>query len=137
MIKKTITFEDYNGETHKEDFYFNLTKAEVLEMETIVKGGLSTILKHIVETDDTTEMVNMFKEIIHKAYGVKSADGKRFVKSNDVLEDFIYSAAYSELYMELATNENSAVEFINGIMPKGMGPKTKVKAPIEAIPRNE
>ena len=137
MIKKTITFEDYNGETHKEEFYFNLTKAEVLEMETIVKGGLSTILKHIVETDDTTEMVNMFKEIIHKSYGVKSADGKRFVKSKEVLEDFIYSAAYSVLYMELATDENAAVDFINGIMPKGMGPKTKINEPVKEFPRHE
>lgn len=137
MIKKTITFEDYNGETHKEDFYFNLTKAEVLEMETIVKGGLSTILKHIVETDDTTEMVSMFKEIIHKSYGVKSADGKRFVKSEEVLEDFIYSAAYSVLYMELATDENAAVDFINGIMPKGMGSKTKINEPVKEFPRHE
>lgn len=137
MIKKTITFEDYNGETHKEEFYFNLTKAEVLEMETIVKGGLSTILKHILETDDTTEMVNMFKEIIHKSYGVKSADGKRFVKSKEVLEDFIYSAAYSVLYMELATDENAAVDFINGIMPKGMGPKTKINEPVKESPRHE
>lgn len=137
MIKKTITFEDYNGETHKEDFYFNLTKAEVLEMETIVKGGLSTILKHIVETDDTTEMVNMFKDIIHKSYGVKSADGKRFVKSEEVLEDFIYSAAYSVLYMELATDEKAAVDFINGIMPKGMGPKTKINEAVQEFPRHE
>lgn len=120
MLKKTITYEDFNGNEHTEDFYFNLTKAELIELQTSEKSGFATFLDYILATDDSEEIMAIFKRIIQGAYGVKSADGKSFVKTQLVLDQFIYSNAYSELYTELATNTEEAVKFINGIMPKNL-----------------
>lgn len=120
MLKKTITYEDFNGNEHTEDFYFNLTKAELIELQTSENSGFATFLDHILATDDSKEIMAIFKRIIQGAYGVKSADGKSFVKTQQVLDQFIYSNAYSELYTELATNTEEAVKFINGIMPKNL-----------------
>lgn len=120
MIKKTITYTDYTDTEHTEDFYFNLSKAEILEMETSEKGGLSLQLEYILTTKDTVKIMETFKDIILKSYGVKSPDGKQFIKTKETLEAFIYSEAYVELYIELATNDTAAADFVNGIMPKGM-----------------
>lgn len=128
MIKKTIKYEGFDGTEHEEDFYFHITKAEALEMETSESGGLSKQLTHIIETSDNTKIMESFKDIILRSYGVKSPDGKQFIKSKEVVDAFKYSQAFSELYIELATDENAAVGFIEGIMPKGMQSETpKVK----------
>lgn len=120
MIKKTINYVDYNGTERTEDFYFNLSKAEVSEMELSVDGGLSQMLERIVASKDNKEIIRMFKKIILKAYGEKSADGKRFVKSEELATAFSQTEAYSELFMELATNEDKAAEFVNGIIPHNL-----------------
>lgn len=120
MLKKTIEYTDYNGTVRKEDFYFNLTKAEVTEMELSKNGGLSEHINRIVASKDSPEIINLFKEIIARSYGVKSLDGKRFIKSEEILNEFIQTEAYSELFMELAFDAEKAAAFVNGITPKGL-----------------
>lgn len=118
MLKKTITYVDYNGNERTEDFYFNLTKAEVMEMEMSTNGGMAEMIKQIVASQNTAEIVKIFKDIVLKAYGVKSLDGRRFVKKDELRDEFAQTEAYSNLFMELATNADAAAKFINGIMPK-------------------
>lgn len=125
MIKKTIEYVDYNGENRKEEFYFNLSKAEVMEMEMSKNGGLSEYIQRIVKSSDNAAIIALFKEIICKAYGEKSLDGKRFIKNKELTEAFVQTEAYSELFMELATNADEAAAFVNGIIPKNMNVEKK------------
>lgn len=118
MLKKTIVYTDYNGNERKEDFYFNFTEAELADMNLSVQGGLQETLRRIIESQDTPEIARLFKEIIFKAYGEKSADGRRFIKSRELSEAFTQTEAYSQLYMELATDSKAASEFANGIIPE-------------------
>lgn len=117
MYKKTLTYTDFDGVERTEDFYFNFTKAELMDLQLSTEGGLLDIIKTIVKSKNTPELVKLFKKTILLAYGVKSEDGKRFKKSDEIREDFISTAAYPEIYMELATDANAASEFINGILP--------------------
>lgn len=117
MLKKTISYVDYNGTKRTEDFYFNLTKAEISEMELEIPGGMSEMLKRITAAQDTPTLVKIFKDLILRSYGVKSDDGRRFIKSQQLKEEFSQTEAYSELFMELATNAEAASAFINGIIP--------------------
>jgi hypothetical protein len=121
MKKETITYVDYNGVERTEDFYFNLSKAEVAEMELSVEGGFSKMLEEIVKSNDNVRIVELFKQMVLKAYGEKSADGKRFVKSKELSEAFSQTEAYSEIFMELALDEKAAAAFVNGIMPANLG----------------
>lgn len=120
MYKKTIKYTDYNGVEREEDFYFNLTQAEVAEMELSTTGGLNEYIQKIVKADNRPELVRLFKELILKAYGEKSDDGKRFIKRRNgyyLSEDFEQTEAYSILFMELASDTDAATEFVNGIAP--------------------
>lgn len=117
MYKKTIKYVDYDGNERTEDFYFNLSKAEMIEMEFSFKGGFTTELTRAVKAQDTPAIFNMFKNFITKSYGVKSANGKSFVKSQEVLDDFLQSEAYSELLTEMFSDTKKMVEFFNGIFP--------------------
>lgn len=117
MLKKNIKYVDYNGVERDEDFYFNLSKAEVAEMELSTAGGLAEKINKVVAAQDVPTIINIFKDIILKAYGEKSADGKRFIKSAELSEYFSQTEAYSNLFMELATDSKKASDFINGIMP--------------------
>ena len=121
MLKKTVTYVDYNGVERTEDFYFNLSKAEVTEMELPVEGGFSKMLEEIVKSNDNARIIELFKEMVLKAYGEKSADGRRFVKSKELAEAFSQTEAYSEIFMELAMDEKAAAAFVNGIMPTNLG----------------
>lgn len=121
MLKKTVTYMDYNGVERTEDFYFNLSKAEVAEMELSVEGGFSKMLEEIVKSNDNARILELFKEMVLKAYGEKSADGRRFVKSKELAEAFSQTEAYSEIFMELAMDEKAAAAFVNGIMPANLG----------------
>ena len=120
MIKKTVTYVDYNGVERTEDFYFNLSKAEVAEMELSVEGGFSKMLEEIVASKDNVKIVNLFKQMVLKAYGEKSVDGRRFVKSEEISKAFSETEAYSEIFMELALNSDKAAAFVNGIMPANL-----------------
>ncbi len=117
MLKKTIAYEDYNGVSRKEDYYFNLSKAEVMEMEMGTTGGMAEMIRRIVAAQDTPTLISIFKDLILKSYGEKSADGKRFIKSKELSEAFSQTEAYSILFMELATDAGAASDFVNGIMP--------------------
>lgn len=117
MLKKTITYTDYNGLQRTEDFYFNLTKAEVMEMEMSTVGGMAEMIQKIVAAQDVPSIIKIFKDLILKAYGEKSADGKRFIKSDELSSNFAQTEAYSQLFMELATDAEAAAAFVNGIVP--------------------
>lgn len=125
MLKKTIKYEDYNGNERTEDFYFNLSKAELTEMELSTTGGLQTMLENIIQTQDVPTIVKIFKEIILKSYGEKSADGKRFIKSDELSTAFSQTEAFSNLYMELVQNADEASKFISGIIPKDLAAAAK------------
>ncbi len=117
MLKKTITYTDYNGSERTEDFYFNLTKAEIMEMEMSTSGGLTEMINRIVAAKDAPAIIAIFKKLILKAYGEKSPDGKRFIKSEELSNAFSQTEAYSQIFMELATNADEASKFVNGIVP--------------------
>ena len=129
MLKKTITYTDYNGTERTEDFYFNLTKAEILDMEMSEAGGLTAKLNKIIESKDNREFMKHFKYIIHRAYGEKSDDGRRFVKSDEISTGFEQTEAYEELFMELFSDATKAAEFVNGIIPQGIQTTSIVDKP--------
>ena len=117
MLKKTIKYTDYNGVERTEDFYFNLNKAEIMEMQLTTVGGLDAYLKKILSAQDVPTLMGIFKDLILKSYGVKSDDGRRFIKNEKLREEFEQTEAYSILYMELSTDAESAAAFVNGIIP--------------------
>lgn len=117
MYKKTITYNDYNGEERKDEYYFNLSKAELFEMEMSVKGGFSSLLDKIIKTQDTPALMANFKTLILKSYGEKSIDGRRFIKSDELSTAFSQTEAYSELLIELVTNDGAAADFVNNVFP--------------------
>lgn len=123
MLKKTMTYTDYNGVERTEDFYFNLTKAELMEMEMGTTGGLAETIKRIVDAKDAPSIIKIFKDLVLKSYGVKSPDGRKFIKSEEIALEFSQTEAYSDLFMELATNDKAAAEFVNGIMPANINGK--------------
>lgn len=118
MIKKTIKYVDFKGNEREEDFYFNLSKPELMEMELTTKGGMSEYLDKIVKAQSREELIKWFRIIILKAYGEKSEDGRRFMKSEELSTAFSQTGAFEQLYMELVTNEKKASEFINAIIPE-------------------
>lgn len=123
MLTKSITYTDYNGNVRTEDFLFNLNKAEIIELESSESGGLSKMLEELVKSNDNRKIVDVFKNIILKAYGKKSDDGRRFIKNDEIREEFEQTEAYSELFMELASDSDAASAFVNGIIPKDLAAK--------------
>jgi len=121
MISKNIKYVDYNGVEREETFLFNLSKAELMEMEMGITGGLAETIKKIIETQDQPSIIKIFKDLILKAYGEKSADGRRFLKvdekGNPLSVGFSQTEAYSNLFMELATDADAAANFVKGIIP--------------------
>ena len=141
MLKKTITYTDYDGVERTEDFFFNLSKAELAEMELSNHGGMEKLLQQIAVTQDRKRLIDLFKDIILRSYGEKSMDGRRFIKSKELSEAFSQTEAYSELFMQLATNSDVASSFINGILPKSDATpeqraeaESNVKAMMESTP---
>ena len=128
MYKKVIKYEDYNGVSHEEEFLFNLTQAEITEMNLSVKGGMGEVMRQIANTRDIPKLIEIFKTIILKAYGEKSPDGRRFVKSDALREAFEQCPAYSVLFMECVQDNKAASEFLIGIMPKDMASNVDISA---------
>ena len=118
MLARKIKYTNLNGEERERTFYFHFSKSEVMEMELSKEGGFEVFIQRIIDTRDQQELVRMFRDLIQKSYGIKSDDGEQFIKNEKVLNEFVQSEAYSELYMELATNTDAAIEFINGIFPQ-------------------
>lgn len=121
MLKKTIVYRDYDGNERSENFYFNLNKAEVMEMEFSFSGGMTNVIEQMVNTQDVTRIMELFKKVIMAAYGEKSADGKRFMKigpdGRRLAEAFVETEAYSELFMELVTDPKKFADFITAVIP--------------------
>lgn len=134
MIAKTINYTDYNGNKKAKTYYFNLNKVEMAEMEVSVNGGLSDMLKKISEEEDKPKIVEFFKDLILRSYGVKSDDGERFEKSPELAKAFSQTEAFVELFMEIANNSEAAVAFVKGVIPAGTIPETP--EPIHAVPMN-
>ena len=128
MLKKTMTYTDYDGNQRTEDFYFNLSKAEVAEMEMSTAGGLDKMINRIIAEQDGKRIIELFKDLVLRAYGKKSDDGKRFIKTKELSEEFSQTEAYSDLFMELATDAEAAAAFVNGIVPDMSDLAKKVNA---------
>ena len=120
MVVKKIKYTDFNGVEREEEFMFNLTEAEITEMELTTDGGLSESIKKIISAQNTPQIIETFKMLLLKSYGEKSADGRRFIKSEELTEEFTQTNAYSQFFMELATDDKAAIAFINGIIPDSM-----------------
>ena len=137
MYIKTMTYTDYDGEQRTENFCFNLTQAEIAEMDLSATGGLEQTIKDIIAAKDNAKLVQLFKGLILKSYGVKSSDGRRFIKSEQLSEEFSQTEVYSDLFMELASDASAAAEFINKITPNIPGKEeviAKEQAKLTALP---
>lgn len=121
MLKRNITYEDFNGDTITEVFYFNLSKSELVELELSTKEGFGESLQRIIKAEDNKSLIAEFKKIILGSYGEKSDDGKRFIKNDTIREEFSQTAAYNALFMELAMDDKAAIQFVQGILPADMG----------------
>lgn len=147
MLKKLIKYTDYDGRERSENFYFYLNKAELMEMELGVDGGMQQMIQLIIDKQDIPKIMDAFKRIILKAYGEKSPDGRRFIKSKELSEAFSQTEAYSNLYMELVTDANAAATFINSIVPDDVAQaaverrrqeeETEIKEAEEVVPADE
>lgn len=126
MIKKTVTYKDYNNVERTETHYFHFNEAEILEMEMSVEGGFAERVQRIVDAKEQSALMGVIKNFVLDAYGVKSEDGKRFIKNAEVRDAFVQSPAYSKIFMELITNDELAAEFVNGVVPESM--KDRLKA---------
>lgn len=134
MLKKTMTTVDFGGTERTEDYYFNLTRAEIMEMELTTEGGLVQMINRITAAQSQLELAKLFKQIICKSYGVLSPDGRKFIKNDAVLADFMSTQAYSDLYYKLVSNGEAAAAFFEGILPEDMNEETKKAAPVNAQP---
>lgn len=141
MLKKTIQYIDFNGNEVTEDFYFNLTKAEIAEMELenanvgkdgTVSGGMQAMLNDVIESGSGKRIIEVFKDIIARSYGVKTEDGKRFIKSKELYEEFSQTEAYSAFFMEIVTNADYASEFIRAVVPADLTDLDKPAPPVPA-----
>ena len=131
MKKETITYTDYNGVERTEDHFFNLSKAEIMEMELSIDGGLSETINRIINAKDVPALIKLFKKLLLDSYGVKSPDGKRFIKSEELSTEFAQTEAYSQLFMKLATDADAASAFVNGIIPADLADAAKNAPAIE------
>ena len=127
MIKKTVTYTDYNGEQRTETFYFHYTEAEILDMEMSEEGSFADRIQRIIDAKDKTALMKLIKKFVIDAYGVKSEDGKRFMKNDELKTAFLECPAYSDIFMEMVTNDEIAAEFVNGVIPSTM--KDRVAKP--------
>lgn len=125
MLTKKIKFKDYNGVEREEVHFFNLSQAEIMEMELGTAGGFAEMIENIIAAKDTPSLVKIFKDLILKAYGIKSPDGRRFEKSENLSTEFSQTEAYSSLFMELIGDADVAADFVNGIVPAELSKKVK------------
>ena len=125
MLKKTFTYEDFDGNKKTEDFYFNISKVELMELETEYTGGFSAYIDAISKSEDAKGALEIFKKIVDLAVGKRSEDGSRFYKSEEIRESFKYSPAYDELFMELMQDAKKAAAFVEGILPADLREQAK------------
>jgi hypothetical protein len=116
MIKKEIHFTDFDGNNQVEEAYFNLTEPEIVRLDAKFVGGLDAFTKNIDPVNRPEEVVDLFEDVLSSSYGVKSEDGRRFVKDPVVVGQFLDSAAYSALFMELLGDAEAAAAFMEGVL---------------------
>ena len=133
MYKKTITYKDYNGEERTEDFYFHLNQAELTKMQLEIPGGLTGMIDRITQRKSGPDIMEVFNTLIERSYGVKSPDGRKFVKSKEILDDFLQTEAYNVFFMELVTSADAASEFFNKIIPDMSAFEEKAKTEMAKI----
>ena len=133
MYKKTITYKDYNGEERTEDFYFHLNQAELTKMQLEIPGGLTGMIDRITQRKSGPDIMEVFNTLIEKSYGVKSPDGRKFVKSKEILDDFLQTEAYNAFFMEIVTSADAAADFFNKIIPDMSAFEEKAKAEMAKI----
>ena len=129
MFKKTVTYNDFDGNERTEDFYFHLKKSELMEMQLSISGGWTNLLQNIIQEKDSVRLIEFFKNIIAKTYGKKSLDGRRFSKTPEILAEFQETEAYSKLFMELAFDSDAAAEFVENVIPKLTEADFNIKKP--------
>lgn len=134
MITKDITYIDYNGTERTETACFNLTKTELAFMSNSVDGGIYNKLVRIVKSRKAPEIMNTFNEIIKKAYGVVSDDGRRLMKSDELYEEFVQTPAYDKFFMEVTSSDATMAAFIKGILPADLAASIDVNA-TDLIPK--
>ncbi len=127
MLKRTEKYQDWNGQERTEDFFFNLTETECLDLQLTTEGGLAETIQKVINANEVGQMVAVFKELLLASYGEKSADGRRFIKTKEVREGFSQTTVFNKMYLELATDDKAAVAFIEGIMPAEMMAKAKAE----------
>ena len=120
MLKKTITYTDYDGMERTEDFWFNLSKTELTKLDAELPGGVLDVLRKIIDKKDRKALVDFIETLILRSYGEKTLDGKRFVKTPDMAEEFMQTPAYDELFMSILSDTDSQTNFINGVIPQSM-----------------
>ena len=120
MLKKTITYTDYDGMERTEDFWFNLSKTELTKLDAELPGGVLGVLRKIIDKKDRKALVDFIETLILRAYGEKTLDGKRFVKTPEMAEEFMQTPAYDELFMSILSDTDSQTSFINGVIPQSM-----------------
>jgi hypothetical protein len=125
MLKQTVTYEDFNGDTVTDVLYFNLTKSEIIEMELAYEGGLDATIQRLIKAENNQALLQEFKRIILAAYGEKSEDGKKFVKNDALRDEFLQTAAYDAFFIQLATDDKVAAAFVEGILPKDLVAEVK------------
>ena len=130
MLKKYITYTDYNGVARKEAFYFNLSRSELIKMQLSTEGGMEEYLQRVIDTHDNRKLFELFDQLIKMSYGIKSEDGKRFIKSEKLTEEFAQTEAYTELLLELMGDDstNAVLEFVKGVMPLDGIPEEEINA---------
>lgn len=133
MFKKTINYIDFDGNERSEDFYFNLTKAEIQKMAYSVEGGLDNLIKKIIQTRDYSRLIELIEDLIARSYGEKSLDGRRFEKSEEILHRFTQTQAYSDLYMELSGDDKKLLEFVKGIIPSDVAQEVEKEETVKAV----
>jgi len=136
VLKKTIKYTDFNGEETSEDYLFHLSKAELVELEMSHQGGFVASMQKVIEAEDNKTVIEEFKKIILQSYGKKSLDGKRFIKNQTMRDEFESSEAYSTLFMELVTDTDAAIEFMNGIIPGDLVSQEATVTPIKFEPQS-
>lgn len=134
MIKKTITYHGFDDTEYTEDFWFGLTKGDLIEMEVATPGGMQEYIKQIGQTQDVHAVLEMFKTLILKSYGKKSPDGKRFIRSKEISEEFAQTDAYDVLLMEIFSDENAAAKFVSGILPQDIAVQVAQQQANGALP---
>lgn len=135
MYKKTIKYEDYNGEEREEDFYFNLTVAEATRLEVNTEGGLDNMISKITRAKDNAEIIRVFEDLVAYSYGEKSPDGRYFSKSPEITAKFKSSPAYDEFFVSLFADPQAASNFVKGIVPSKMAEKFSKIAGQDQLPQ--